>query len=157
MPAVRKSIRQITEVLRQKWGLGFGDRQIARSCGLSRPTVAEYLRRAEAAGLLWPLSGELDDDELERKLLPRPTSIRAGMRLLPNWSLVHQELKRKRATLALLWDEYKAAQPVSFQYNCFCEHYQRWLDKLDVVMRQTHHAGEKMFVDYDGQTVPLWG
>ncbi len=154
MPAKRKSMRQIREVLRQKWGLGLSNRQISASCGLSRPTVAEYLRRAEAAGLSWPLSSEIDDDELERKLFP-PPSMPTAARPLPDWSVVNQEFKRKGVTLALLWDEYKAANPDGFQYSGFCEHYRRWLGKVDVVMRQTHRAGEKLFVDYAGQTVPV--
>ena len=146
-------MRQIREVLRQKWGLGFSNRQIARGCGLSRPTVADYLRRAIAAGLSWPLSSEIDDEELERKLFP--PSMPAVVRPLPDWSVVNQEFKRKGVTLALLWDEYKAANPEGLQYSGFCQHYRRWLGKVDVVMRQTHRAGEKLFVDYAGQTVPV--
>jgi transposase len=148
-------MRQIREVLRQKWGLGLSNRQIARGCGLSRPTVAEYLRRAKAAGLSWPLSDEIDDDELERKLFPPPPSILTAPHAVPDWSVVNQEFKRKGVTLALLWDEYKAANPEGFQYSWFCEHYRSWLGKVDVVMRQTHRAGEKLFVDYAGQTMPV--
>lgn len=147
-------MRQIREVLRQKWGLGLSNRQVADSCGVSRPTVTEYMRRAEAAGLSWPLSEELDDTELERKLFP-PATIVAEQRAVPDWPVVHQELSGKGVTLALLWDEYKAANPEGFQYSWFCEHYRRWLGKLDVVMRQNHRAGEKLFVDYAGQTVPV--
>lgn len=155
MPAARKSMRQIKEVLRQKWGLGCSNRQIAASCGLSRPTVAAYVKRAEAAGLSWPLSDELDDTELEGKLFPPAVTMPSEQRAVPDWSLVHRELKRKGVTLMLLWDEYKAANPEGFQYSWFCEHYRRWAGKLDVVMRQTHRAGEKLFVDYAGHTVPL--
>ena len=155
MPAERKSMRQIREVLRQKWGLDLSNRQISASCGLSRPTVAEYLRRAKAAGLSWPLSGDLDDDELERKLFPAPPSIPIEHQAVPDWSVVNHEFKGKGVTLALLWDEYKSANPEGFQYSWFCEHYRRWLGKVDVVMRQTHRAGEKLFVDYAGQTVPV--
>lgn len=110
MPAKRESMRQIREVLRQKWALRLSDRWIARSCGLSRPTVAEYVKRAEAAGLSWPSLGELDDAELQRKLFP-PQAARTDGRPMPEWALVHRELKRKGVTLALLWDEYKAANP----------------------------------------------
>jgi len=148
-------MRQIREVLRQKWGLGLSNRRISDSCGVSRPTVAEYLRRAKAAGLSWPLSSELDDAELERKLFPAAPSIAAKECAVPDWSVVHEESKRKGVTMALLWDEYKAANPTGFQYSWFCEHYRRWLGKVDVVMRQTHRAGEKLFVDYAGQTMPI--
>ena len=58
-------------------------------------------------------------------------------------------------TLTLLWDEYKAATPEGYQYSWFCEHYRSWLGKVDVVMRQDHRAGEKLFVDYAGQTVEI--
>ena len=155
MPAIRKSMRQIREVLRQKWGLGLSNRQTARACGISRPTVAEYVKRAEAAGLSWPLPADLDDTELERKLFPPVVAIPTEQRAVPDWSVVNQEFRRKGVTLALLWDEYKAADPTGFQYSWFCEHYRRWLGKVDVVMRQTHRAGEKLFVDYAGQTVPV--
>jgi len=74
---------------------------------------------------------------------------------VPDWSVVHEESKRKGVTMALLWDEYKAANAEGFQYSWFCEHYRRWLGKVDVVMRQNHRAGEKLFVDYAGQTVAI--
>ena len=144
-------MRQIREVLRQKWGLGLSNRQIARSCGLGRPTVAEYLRRAKAAGFSWPLSAELDDEELERKLFPPRSTMPAERQAVPDWSVVNQEFKRKGVTLALLWDEYKEANPEGFQYSWFCDHYRRWLGKVDVVMRQDHRAGEKLFIDMPGR------
>ena len=155
MPAKRKSMRQIREVLRQKWGLGLSDRQIARSCGISRPTVAEYVKRAEAAGMSWPLAADLDDTQLESKLFAPAVAILVEQRAAPDWSVVNHEIKRKGVTMALLWDEYKEANPGGFQYSWFCEHYRRWLGKVDVVMRQTHRAGEKLFVDYAGQTVAV--
>ncbi len=154
MPTTRLSMRRIKDVLRLK-AAGHSRRQIAQSCGVARSTVAEYVKRAEAAGLWWPLPAELDDAELERKLFPPVVAIPAEQRPMPDWSVVNQEFRRKGATLQLLWDEYKAANPKGFQYSWFCEHYRRWLGKVDVVMRQTHRAGEKLFIDYAGQTVPV--
>ncbi len=148
-------MRQIREVLRQKWGLGLSNRQIAGGCGISRPTVAEYVKRARAAGLWWPVPADLDDVELERKLFPPMVVMPSEQRAVPDWSVVNQEFRRKGVTLALLWDEYKATNPTGFQYSWFGEYYRRWLGKVDVVMRQTHRAGEKLFVDYAGQTVPV--
>lgn len=148
-------MRQIREVLRQKWALGLSNRQIATGCGISRPTVGEYLKRAERAGLSWPLPDGLDDTALEAKLFPPAVTVPAGERAEPDWAAVHRELKRKGVTLTLLWDEYKAANPDGYQYSWFCEHYRAWLGKIDVVMRQDHRAGEKLFVDYAGQTVEI--
>lgn len=147
-------MRRIKDVLRLK-AAGHSRRQIAQSCGIARSTVAEYVKRAEAAVLSWPLPAALDDAELERKLFPPPVAIPSEQRAVPDWSVVNQECRRKGVTLQLLWDEYKAVNPEGFQYSWFCEQYRRWLGKVDVVMRQDHRAGEKLFVDYAGQTVPV--
>ena len=154
MPRSRSSMRQIREVLRQKWELGFSARRIARSCGLSRSTVSNYLRRAEAGGLTWSAVTRLDDTQLERRLFPPAPSSRVA-RPAPDWPAMHRELKRKGVTLQLLWDEYKAANPKGYQYSTFCLRYRRWRSRLDVVMRQDHRAGEKLFVDYAGQTASV--
>jgi transposase len=71
----------------------------------------------------------------------------AELRPLPEWSVVHRELKRQGVTLFLLWQEYKANYPEGYQYSTFCQHYHAWQRQLDLVMRQTHRAGEKLFVD----------
>jgi transposase len=68
---------------------------------------------------------------------------------------LHQERKKKGVTLQLLWHEYKEGNPEGYQYSQFCELYRKWLDKLDVCLRQEYRAGEKLFVDYAGQTIPL--
>lgn len=147
-------MRRIKDVLRLQ-AAGLSRRQLAKSCGIARSTVAEYLKRAEAAGLWWPLPESLDDAELEKRLFPPPVTIPAEARAVPDWPLVHRELKRKSVTLQLLWDEYKEANPEGYQYSWFCEHYRAWQGKVDVVMRQDHRAGEKLFVDYAGQTVEI--
>jgi transposase len=148
-------MRKIKEVLRLKWGQGLSNRQIAKACGIGRPTVGEYLRRAAEAGLAWPLPADLDEAALERQLFPPPSSLPAPARGVPDWSHVHQELKRKGVTLFLLWQEYRETHPEGYQYSWFCDHYRAWQGKLDVVMRQDHRAGEKLFVDYAGQTMPV--
>ena len=122
------SMRKVREVLRLHYVAGLSGRAIARSLKLSPVTVKRYIRRAEEAGLGWPL---------------------------PEWSKVHRELRRKGVTLALLWQEYKEADPLGMQYSWFCKLYRAWTAKLDVVMRFEHRAGEKMFVDYAGQTVAV--
>ena len=147
-------MRKIREVLRLYFAAALSVRAIARSLGVSSSTVGDYLRRAEVAGLEWPLPDSVDDAGLERRLFPAPPSSGTS-RPLPAWSEVHQELRRKGVTLALLWQEYKATHPEGLQYSRFCEQYRAWAAKLDVVMRQEHRAGERMFVDYAGQTVPV--
>src|SRR6266545_4665539 len=155
MPRKRLSMRQVHEVLRLKWASGLSDRQIAQRLGLSRPTVAAYVQRAQAAGLSWPLPEGLDEAALERLLFPPSPAHSLFPPLAPDWAQVHQELKRKGVTLLLLWQEYKAATPEGFQYSWFCQAYRGWVGKLDLVMRQSHRAGEKLFVDYAGQGIPI--
>jgi transposase len=148
-------MRQVKEVLRLKWACGLSDRQIAHSLRISRPTVADYVRRAKDAGLSWPLPKDLGDDVLERRLFARTVKKPPAQRPMPDWSRVHRELKRKGVTLVLLWQEYKAATPDGLQYSQFCEAYRTWATRLDLVMRQRHRAGETLFVDYAGQTMPV--
>lgn len=150
MPAKRLSMRKIKEVLRLYWGQGLSKRQTARSCGISRPAVDGYLRRAKAAGLHWPLPVELNDGALERLLFPRAPALPETARAMPDWSAIHRELKRPGVTLQLLWHEYRQTHPQGYQYTWFCRQYRAWVGKLDLVMRQTHRAGEKLFVDYAG-------
>ena len=150
MPAKRLSMRKIKDVLRLCWGQGLSKRQTARSCGISRPAVDEYLRRAEAAGLGWPLPAEMDDGALERLLFPPPPALPDTARGVPDWSEVHRELKRPGVTLQLLWHEYRQTHPHGYQYTWFCRQYRAWAGKLDLVIRQVHRAGEKLFVDYAG-------
>src|SRR5499427_2359913 len=155
IPRKRLSMRQVHEVLRLKWAVGLSDRQIARSLGLSRPTVAAYVQRAQVAGLSWPLPDELDATTLEQRLFPPSPAPGPFTPLTPDWPAVHHELKRKGVTLFLLWQEYKATTPEGFQYSWFCHAYRAWASKLTLVMRQTHRAGEKLFVDYAGQGIPI--
>lgn len=149
-------MRKISEVLRLKHSCKLSTRAIARSCGIVHSTVGEYLRRADEAGLTWPLPDDLDEAQLEAQLFPPPPAIQPDQRPLPDWSEVHLEMKRhKGVTRFLLWQEYKAASPDGYQYSRFCELYDQWRGRQDLVMRQTHRAGEKLFIDYAGQTVPV--
>lgn len=155
MPKERLIMRKVKEVLRLKWGCGLSNRAVAQACGIARSTVAEYLRRATEAGLSWPLPSDMDEEKLEAKLFtPSPASL-VQDRFVPDWAEVHRELKRKGVTLSLLWQEYRESHPEGYQYSFFCEQYRRWQGALDVCMRQDHKAGEKMFVDYSGQTMPV--
>lgn len=156
MAAERLSMRKIKEVLRLQ-AAGHSKRAIGRSLAIGHSTVREYQHRAAAAGLVWPQAAELTESELEARLFPvaPPSNV---MRPLPDWAQLHRELIAKRrtgVTLQLLWIEYKESNPDGLQYSQFCEQYRRWRGHLDLVLRQEHKAGEKVFVDYAGQTVPV--
>ena len=151
-------MRKTREVLRLHFELHLGQRQIARSACLSQSTVHDYLERFTAAGLVWPLPSEMTEPELESALFPPATKPleMAGARPLPDFAHLHDELQRyKHTTLQLLWEEYRAANPDGYGYSRFCYHYQQWRSQRDVVMRQQHRAGEKLFVDWAGAKIPI--
>ncbi len=153
MPKERLSMRKIREVLRLHHEGGLSHRAIGQSCGIGCTAAREYVLRAKAAGLSWPLPAELDDTALEALLFPPPPPDKD--RPLPDWRVVRRELSKKGVTLALLWHEYKAAQPNGYGYSRFCELYRAWAGTLDVTMRHEHKAGEKLFVDYTGHTMEV--
>lgn len=149
------SMRKIHEIMRLGLKCHLGYREIARSCSISHSTVREYLARAKTIGLTYEKVEKMDDEELKSVLKAECTEKEQSVHPQPDWEWVHQELKKKGVTLKLLWEEYKAIHPEGYQPSQFYEHYQRWQKRLNVSMRQTHKAGEKMFVDYAGQTIPV--
>ena len=155
MPAQRLQMRQVREVLRLKHAAGASERHIAASLGISRSTVAEYLRRAAVVGITWPVPDELGDIALERRLFSPPFAVHESPRPQPDWARLHAELRRPGVTLLLLWEEYRTGQPDGYGYSRFCDLYRDWRAGISPTMRQTHVAGERLFVDYAGQTVPV--
>lgn len=148
-------MRRVREVLRLGFA-GISKHEIARRTGLAASTVRETLARFRAAGLDWPLADSVTDDELEAKLY-KAAGTKQGHRRQPepDWAVVHRELKRKHVTLSILWDEYIERHPDGYRYSRFCELYRAWEGKLSVTMRQAHAGGDKLFVDYAGDTVPV--
>ena len=156
MPRPRTAMRQIREVLRLAQAKNLTPTQIAVAAHLPRTTVRNYLSRAAAAGLCWPLPDDLDDRGLEERLFGRPAPPPAiPARPVPDWETVHAELRRPGVTQALLWSEYRERHPDGFGYTWFTETYHAYAGKLDLVMRQDHQAGEKLFLDFAGQTIPI--
>jgi transposase len=155
MPAERTTMRQVREILRLHEA-GLSTRQIGIRVGVAASTVRLTLRRVAAAGMVNGLAVELTDAVLERALFAAAGK-KSGHRqhAEPAWPAIHQELRRKHVTLTIVWDEYIAAHPGGYRYSRFCELYRGWEARLSVTMRQSHRAGEKLFVDYAGDTVPV--
>jgi transposase len=145
-------VRKIREVLRLK-AADVSNRKIADAIGCSRSSVERCLKRAAEAGIGWPLPEALDDSELEARLYPKAPL--PASRPAPDFAALHRELSRPGVTRMLLWQEYKACYPDGWQYSVFCDRYRRWLATQDPILRLEHAPGEKLFVDYAGQTVPI--
>jgi transposase len=159
MPQKALSMRKIREVLRLRYDLGLRQDEIASSCSISQPSVHRYLERASAAGLTWPLPEDCDDRRLNELLF---SSAPEGMGRRPiraplDLAAIHHQLQsNKHVTLQLLWEEYREGRPDGYRYSHFCDLYRRWRRKQDVVLRQDHRAGEKTFVDWAGDTIPIY-
>lgn len=148
-------MRKFKEVLRLKYDHHLTNRKIAKSCAMSHVTVGKYLDLAKQAGIIWPLPDDIDDSQLEHRLFKNVTRPLSDKPFMPSMQYLFQELKKKHVTLQLLWYEYKQGSPDGYQYSYFCERYNQWRKELDISLRQEHLAGEKLFIDYAGQTVPI--
>jgi transposase len=143
------SMAKIHEILRQKIELNRSYRSIATSLNISISTVYEYISRAKAAGISWPIEPGLTAEELHAMLF-LPAISKNKNKPLPNWNYIYHELHRKGVTLLLLWREYKDKYPDGICYSGFCNYYQSYTKNLHPVMRQVYKAGEKTMVDYSG-------
>jgi transposase len=156
MTQERLTLRKIREILRLKEEAGLSNRAIARANKISNSTVGEYLRRAEAANLHWPLPEGISEEELYRKLFPEDAPADEPERPLPDCEYIKKELKKKGVTLTLLWEEYKDKHPDHpYQYTRFCEYYRRWAKTQTPSARFPHNGGEVIEVDYVGLTMTL--
>jgi transposase len=153
MSYMRLNMRKIREILRLHFECTLNFVQIGKSCGLSRIAARDCINRFKGSGLPWPT--DLDDKSLEIQLYKKPNLFRKDHSTLPEWKEVHKELRRKGVTRYLLWQEYKERDPQGLEFSSFCNLYRRWNKTSDLSMRQTHVAGEKLFVDYAGPTVPI--
>jgi len=148
-------MKKIREVLRLRYDRGSSTRQIAQSCKISVSTVSEYLYRASAAGYSWPLPETVNDEELEATLYPPKPRPGEPPRGAPDWPKIQAELSRKGVTLLLLWREYRREHPKGYGYSRFCGMYSDWEKGSELRMLQHHKAGEKLFVDFAGQTLGI--
>ena len=156
MPGQRLPMRKIRDVLRLT-AAGMSSRKIAASLVVGATTVVDCLQRARAAGVSWPLLDDLSDEALEARLFPASTALAEirARRPQPHWPTIHRELRRPGVTLQLVWEEHRAAHPEGYGYSRFCELYRAWEGRLSPTMRQTHVAGERLFVDYAGTTLDV--
>jgi len=145
MAAARLSMRTIKEILRLKWEHHLSKKQIAVSCNIARSTITDYLRRANRAGLTWPLPEGMDDAKLQQILFPSRDGV-CNQGKLPNMEEIYKELSHKGVTLQQLWLEYKQSNPDGYQYSYFCDLYHQWAKKRDVTLRQVYRAGEKLLL-----------
>ena len=147
-------MRKIRHALKLHFQSGLSYAEIGRATGTAKATVGKFVLLARAADVDWAAAQALTDAELESRLY-RPPVPRSSSQLGPDYAAIHQELKRPGVTLQLLWEEYQRGNALAYKYTSFCVKYRAWASRLKRSMRQVHVAGERLFVDYAGQTVPL--
>ena len=147
-------MRKIRETLRLHLQAGLSCNEVGRALKISKSAVGKYVSLARVAGVDWDTAQALSDEELDARLY-RPALPRSSHQLAPDFALVHQELKRAGVTLMVLWEEYATDNPLAYKYTSFCIKYREFAKTQLRSMRQVHIAGEKLFVDYAGGTVPI--
>ena len=153
------SMKKISEVLRLHFKLDLSVRQSAAASKVSLGTASNYINRFKELNL--DIEKFLSMNELEQEKLFYPSLERSHNedKVMPDYLYIHQELKRKRrtkVTMALLHEEYAEANPKNhYKATQFREYYKRFLSTINPSMKQVHYAGEKMFVDYSGLTMPI--
>lgn len=149
-------MRKLREVLRLSLQAKLAMRAIQRSLKVSLGAIQRVVSKAKSLNLSWTAIEKLDDVELATLFYPRSDNQVADKFEQPDWQEVHRELRRKGMTKHLLWEEYTQSYPNrSYSYSQYCARYLDWIKKQKRSMRQVHKAGEKLFVDYAGQTVPI--
>ncbi|WP_197473233.1 IS21 family transposase, partial [Oleiphilus sp. HI0123] len=149
-------MRKIKDILRLRHEAGLSYRGIAQALNIGYGTVVDYLKRADQAGLSWPVPEEMAERDLARMLFPSQAATGQRRFVEPDFPQVHQDLKQKTVTKQLLWQEYRQQNPDNgYSYAQFCHRYLEWLGCQKRSMRQIHRAGEKLFVDYCGPTMPV--
>lgn len=153
----RTDMRKLKEIIRLHFENGMSANKIACSVNVARTVVQEYLRRARMHDLTWPLPAGMDDAQLENLLYP--ITVHGLTYVEPDWQSIKEQLKEKGVTRELVWLDYKSdcgnSGKSPYSYQQFCRLYQAWTKNISVVMRQEHFAGEKLFVDFAGKTVPV--
>lgn len=149
-------MRKIRDVLRLHYSAGLSIRQIQRSTKVSIGSIQSLLKQAKGLNLSWPLPENLDDIQLAKLFYPQADTRHAKRFQVPDWADVRKQLTRKGVTKQLLWEEYTQQYPNRcYSYSQFCDRYLNWLKKQRRSMRQHHKAGDVLFVDYAGQTMPI--
>jgi transposase len=158
MPNERISMSKLKQLIALQ-GSNLGIRAIARALGLSVGAVSKYQRAVRAAGISPADAEALSESELEVRVFGPAMASKPARLVAPDCAWIHQELKRHRhVTLQLLWEEYVQAHgAAAYRRSAFCQIYRAWEKRLKRSMRQRHFAGEKLFVDYAGRTVPIHG
>ncbi|MBI5346433.1 MAG: IS21 family transposase [Chlamydiae bacterium] len=148
-------MRKIKEAFRLRFLEKRSFEEIARNLNIGETTAREYIFRAQRVGINWPLPNDMDEEALEKVLYPSKDTKENPA--IPDFAMVHKELKKKGVTLTLLWREYQDIHgEKGYGYSQYCNLYNDWRSQSDVWMPQEHKAAEATFIDYAGLTIPIF-
>src|SRR5271155_4997842 len=150
----RKTMKTHREILRHALDLGLSGNQIQGILSVSRGTVQDCIKRARIADLSWEQIDAMSDDALFAILFPDKKVQQEQIHDI-DWQKVYSELKRRAVKLRLLYEERAESHGLKLSYSQFCRLFQQWAQSKDIAMRQDHAAGESLFIDFSGMTVPV--
>lgn len=146
-------MNKMREALRLILLMTMSDRMIGRTLGLSHNTVGRYRDIVLSRDLDWDAIHKMDDAQIESLL--KSKRYRVNSKSMPDYEAIHQEMQQRHVTLQLLWEDYHQANSGrAYSYSQFTYYYRQYVGKLDRSMRQKHRAGEMVYVDFAGRTVP---
>lgn len=147
-------MNKLKEILRLKYEAGLSARKISRALNISHTVVNNYIGKAEKSGKGYNDFIDCSDSEILASLFPMEQ--RRYKHPIPDFNHIHKELRRKAVTLELLHEEYCEANPNGhYGYTWFCNEYKKYSKKINPSMRMVHKAGEKVFIDFSGMTMPI--
>ena len=152
-------MKKIREVLELHIKIKLSARKIQSIVGVPRSTVLDYISRLKKSDIDINELDSLDDEQLKAKLFGSIKNTPKYKKPLPDYNYIYNELKNSKkseVTVKLLWEEYRETYPEGYEYTQFRILYNRFKKKLNPSMRQVHIAGDKVFVDYSGLTMPIY-
>ncbi len=156
MAMERMKMKKTREILRLHFDGHLSNQQIADAVKKSKGSIFNCLERFKAAGLGWPLDGDMTDSRLESKLYHQ-VSGKHSEAVLPDFEYIHREMSRPHVTLELLWDEYqKSHQTEGLCRSSFYRQYGLYRKDLPLEMKVLHKGGDKLFVDYSGDKLRFY-
>lgn len=159
MSQEKMRMKKLRELIRLSNESKIKNRDLAKILNVSASTISYYLRAIKIAAITWPLDPSLSDSKLLELVEPHCAQIKKSRKFKdePCWDTIHKEMSHKHMTIQLVYEEYIAQHPsMNFSYSSFCRKYKSWRKKQKVTMQTVYEYGEKSFIDYAGDTIPIY-
>lgn len=159
MSQEKMHMKKLKELIRLSNEAKLTNRDLAKILHVSAGTISYYLRAIKLSGVTWPLEPSLTDSKLIELVEPYCRQIKntRSFKEEPCWKTIHKEMSHKHMTIQLVYQEYQEKNPtIRYSYSNFCRKYKQWRKKQKITMPIAHEYGDKCFIDYAGDTIPIY-